>query len=134
VSPRNLLYGLAALLAVGGLALVVAGVLDDDDSASPPEATGATIPNLQLEPGQIAAVARSFFPNPVSGEAGGTITFLNADDATHTVTFDDGSFDSGSVAPGDEADIDVPETGPVTFHCKFHPQMTGTIEVVPAGG
>jgi plastocyanin len=61
---------------------------------------------------------------------GAEVTFENADGAPHTMTADDGSFDSGTVAAGESGTVTAPsEPGEHAFHCEIHPQMTGTLTV-----
>src|SRR4051812_15054434 len=43
----------------------------------------------------------AFDPGSVTIDAGSTVTWTNSDSATHTVTSDDGTFDSGNLASGD---------------------------------
>jgi plastocyanin len=45
------------------------------------------------------------------------------------VTAEDGSFDSGTLQPGDTFSTTIDENGPVTYRCNIHPEMTGTIVV-----
>lgn len=47
----------------------------------------------------------------------------------HTVTADDGSFDSGTVEPGQTFSFTIEGNGAVTYACRIHPEMTGTIVV-----
>ncbi len=42
-----------------------------------------------------------FQPSSVSIGTGGSVTWTNTDSVPHTVTADDGSFDSGIMMPGD---------------------------------
>lgn len=61
---------------------------------------------------------------------GQRITISDGDSEPHTVTADDGSFDSGSFdssAPGSLVAPTKPGTYPV--HCTVHPSMHGTLTV-----
>jgi plastocyanin len=62
-------------------------------------------------------------------KAGTVVKFVNHDTAAHTATADDGSFDTGSIAPGGSADVHLDKAGTFTYKCSFHPSMTGTITV-----
>ena len=61
--------------------------------------------------------------------ANGTITWHNKDTMSHTVTADDGSFDSESIAPGAMWSYKFTKPGTFKYHCAPHPWMTGTVIV-----
>jgi hypothetical protein len=65
--------------------------------------------------------------------AGSTVTWMNSGAAPHTVTADDGAFDSDRLAPGASFSQPFDTAGTFTYHCEIHPQMTGTIVVSEAG-
>jgi plastocyanin len=58
-----------------------------------------------------------------------TVTWLNNDNAPHTVTANDGSFASGNIAPGDSFSFTFTRPGTYAYHCIYHPWMTGIIVV-----
>ena len=62
--------------------------------------------------------------------AGGQVTVSNRDGAPHTVTADDGAFDSGQVGGGTTGAFTAPsQPGTYQFHCEIHPDMSGTLTV-----
>lgn len=62
--------------------------------------------------------------------AGGQVTVSNRDGAPHTVTADDGAFDSGQVAGSSTGAFAAPgQPGTYSFHCEIHPDMSGTLTV-----
>ena len=63
------------------------------------------------------------------GVPGGGHPRVVAIDAPHTVTADDGSFDTGKIDPGASATITVDTAGTFAYHCNFHPSMKATITV-----
>lgn len=71
-----------------------------------------------------------YLPAELTVEAGTSITFTNQDGQAHTATADasDG-FDSGSIAAGEPATVEVAEPGRYPYHCSFHPFMTATVIV-----
>ena len=71
----------------------------------------------------------AFGPATVSVPVGTTVTWTNADSATHTVTADDGSFDSSSLASGATFSQTFATAGTFAYHCKIHPNMKATVEV-----
>jgi plastocyanin len=58
-----------------------------------------------------------------------TVTFVNQDNTNHTVTANDGSFDSGNIVPGGSWSHAFTTPGTYSFHCIYHTWMKGTIEV-----
>ena len=57
-----------------------------------------------------------------------TVVFLNQDSVVHTVTSNDGTFDSGDIHPGMPF-IHTFAAGTYSFHCTYHSYMKGTITV-----
>jgi plastocyanin len=70
----------------------------------------------------------AFAPAELRVAAGTEIVWTNRDPAPHTVTAEDGSFDSGEIAPGETFTITL-ESGEVVYACLIHPDMRGTITV-----
>jgi plastocyanin len=76
-----------------------------------------------------------FSPANVSVPAGTTVTWVNEGNVPHTVTSDDGQFDSGVLMPGDSYTVMFKGQGTITYHCAIHPSMTGSVTVgTPAMG
>lgn len=76
----------------------------------------------------------AFDPTPLDVPPRTTVTWVNNDTDAHTVTADDGLFDSWVLQPGDSYSVWFSGTGTVTYHCKIHPDMKGSIIVGGAGG
>jgi plastocyanin len=80
-------------------------------------------------------IGDNFFDPPQAAvEPGSTITWTNKGDEPHTVTADDGSFDSGMLNPGDSYTVAFDGQGTVTYHCAIHPEMRGSVTVGGGGG
>jgi plastocyanin len=60
----------------------------------------------------------------------GSILWANNDNIVHTVTADDGSFDSGDLQPGATFGFTFNTVGPHPYHCKYHAEMTGIVKCV----
>ena len=69
------------------------------------------------------------FSEGITVPVGTTVIVRNDDSAGHTVTADDGSFDSGRIDGGSTGEITFTAAGTFTFHCELHPAMSGTITV-----
>lgn len=72
----------------------------------------------------------TFNPDPVQVKAGDTVVWSNQDRMAHTATADDGSFDTGKIAPkATSKPIRFGKAGDVPYHCEIHPSMTGTVQI-----
>jgi plastocyanin len=58
-----------------------------------------------------------------------TVSWVNNDNAPHTVTANDASFLSGNIAPGGSFTYTFTRAGTYSYHCVYHPWMTGTVVV-----
>ena len=74
--------------------------------------------------------AQSFSPNPATLPAGQRVVWHNVDSITHRVVLNDGSLDTGNLAPGASSQPMSINTVTEPYHCSIHPSMVGTI--VPA--
>ncbi|MFF1908705.1 cupredoxin domain-containing protein [Kitasatospora sp. NPDC058218] len=71
-----------------------------------------------------------FEPAALTLSPGATLTVTNQDSTAHTLTADDKSFDTGTIAPGATATITAPQqSGPHAYICTIHPFMHGTLTV-----
>lgn len=70
-----------------------------------------------------------FEPVTLTIHAGDTVRWFNDDAIPHTVSATDGSWDSGNLAPGQAYERRFDVAGSYPYLCRYHPGMTGTIEV-----
>ncbi len=70
-----------------------------------------------------------FEPADAAIEPGSTITWINNGNVPHTVTADNGLFDSGVLYPGDSYTVWFDGQGTVTYYCAIHPEMRGSVTV-----
>ncbi len=110
---------LAAVLGISLLAGACGG-----DSDSKPAASGGGGGAVTLNIKDFA-----FSPNPIEVPKGTIVKVVNDDDAAHTATADDKSFDTGELGKGDSKDITLSEEGEIAFHCAIHDYMKGVIQV-----
>lgn len=78
---------------------------------------------------EVAIQDLSFEPQTVGVEVGGSVTWTNGDTVTHTVTAEDGSFDSGNLNQGETATVTFEDPGTFPYACQIHPFMRGTVQV-----
>src|SRR5260221_12284121 len=69
--------------------------------------------------------AQSFSPNPASLPVGQMVVWHNVDSITHHVVLNDGSVDTGDLAPG--ASSRPMMIGSGQYHCAIHPVMVGSV-------
>jgi len=70
------------------------------------------------------------FAGATTAAPGSTLTVTNLDSAPHSVTADDGSFDSGVLDQNGAATFTLPnESGSYSFFCIVHPSMTGEMTI-----
>ena len=73
----------------------------------------------------------SYSPDSITVVIGvnSTVEWTNNDTATHTVTANGGSFDSGPMSSGGTFAYEFTTPGVYDYHCTYHPYMTGTVVV-----
>ena len=71
----------------------------------------------------------AFSPSSITINVGDTIVWTNYDSASHTVTSNDGTFDSGSISNGDTFSFTFTSAGTFNYYCAPHPNMTGSVTV-----
>lgn len=94
--------------------------------------TNASNPQVDIVYGSAANTTSTYYSPPTLAVVIGknnTITWVNNDIAPHTVTADDGSFNSGNLNPGDSWTHVFTTPGTYTYRCAYHPWMRGTIIV-----
>ncbi|MGN6557019.1 MAG: cupredoxin domain-containing protein [Solirubrobacterales bacterium] len=123
---------LSAALVALSLGLVACGG-SGSDSSSETETTSESEPapsGKAAKAEKVQIVEFSYEPDPVVVQAGGKVIWQNEDTAPHTVTADDGSFDTGIIDKGKLGSATFKEAGTFTYFCEVHPTMHGTVEVV----
>jgi plastocyanin len=71
----------------------------------------------------------AFSPEVAVVKVGGEVVWKNKDAAPHTITADDGSFDSGTLGQGGEYRKKFTSPGTIKYSCDIHSYMSGRIEV-----
>ena len=73
--------------------------------------------------------AFAYSPATVTVKTGESVQFVNDDDAAHTATATDSSFDSGYLAKGDRWTATFSKPGEFAYLCTYHPFMKGSVTV-----
>jgi plastocyanin len=71
--------------------------------------------------------AQSFSPNPATLPAGQMVVWHNVNNTTHRVVLNDGSVDTGDLAPGASSQPMAIGAASGQYHCSIHPEMIGSI-------
>jgi plastocyanin len=99
-------------------ALLLGALLAGVAGAAPASAADINVLFQEFAPGA---------PDVLPGEA---VTWTNISERTHTVTADDGSFDSGDLTSGATFAVTAPAApGTYMYHCRIHAGMTGELDV-----
>ena len=77
---------------------------------------------------------RTFDPAQLEVAKGTTVTWTNGDTEAHTVTADNGLFDSGVIEPGQYYSTWLGGSGTVSYHSETDPDMKGSVVVREASG
>jgi len=116
-----LMVGLATASACGG-----SGSSSNTTAPSPASTTSTATPTITIV-GQNGAQA--FTPNPAAF-GGQQVVFKNNDTVTHHVVLNDGSVDTGDIAPGATSRaVTMPSSG-TNYHCSIHTGMIGGVSAV----
>jgi plastocyanin len=92
------------------------------------------VPSAGAQQNQTVYIQDFYFsPASINVEPGTTVTWVNQGQAPHTATHTGGTFDSGTLQPGQSYSYTFNRAGTYAYYCQIHPNMTGTI-VVGGGG
>ena len=111
-----------AVTVLGGCSLFEGDDANGGAVAPPPASVAAG-------EGKVVVQGIAFNPARVEVPAGRELVWTFADNGlTHSVTADDGSFDSGRMTSGDfRRTFATP--GEIAYHCEVHARMKGTVVV-----
>jgi plastocyanin len=111
----------AAIIAVAALSACGGGGGGSSSTAPSTVPSGAVTITINGQNG-----VQSFTPNPASA-GGQMVVFKNSDSVTHRVVLNDGSIDTGDIAPGATSKaVQMPSDG-TNYHCSLHAGMVGAV-------
>jgi plastocyanin len=111
-----------ALASLAGLAcLTCSGSSGSSTPTSPSGGGSATTIAINGQNG-----TQAFSPNPAA-LGGQMVAFKNNDSITHRVVLNDGSVDTGDIAPGATSRAVVMPASGTNYHCTIHPGMIGAV-------
>ena len=104
---------------VGVAALtMVAPACGSGDSASKPKGNAV-----------VSIKGFKFLPQRIALPVGSDLRVTNEDEAAHTLTADDKSFDTGNIPAGKEGHLKLSNEGLFAYHCAIHDSMRGVLQV-----
>jgi plastocyanin len=121
-----------ARLAIVVVSMMLALVACSGGSSSAPTGQPSTAPSgaPSAAAGDAVSIAGfAFQPGEITVSVGTTVTWTNNDTPGHTVTADDGSFKSDTLATGTTFSQTFASAGTFAYHCSIHSSMTGTVTV-----
>jgi plastocyanin len=118
------------ILVIGGL--VLANKNDNSDNSSTDQPSkGTTNQPAAVSANSVTIKDMAFNPADIKIAKGTKVTWTNNDSTSHTVTENDGQTgpDSDLLSPGQSYSFTFNQAGTFHYHCKIHPEMTGTVTV-----
>ena len=126
---KSALFALSLVIATS---MFSSGCYSKETMDSPPQKANtppATMNTTSMM--NVSIVGFAFNPENVTVKMGSSITWTNQDRAPHTITSDDGSWDSGKIMQNGKYTHKFDKAGTFTYYCAVHPSMKGSIIVTP---
>jgi plastocyanin len=112
---------LSLLVPAAAMAALALSGCGSDEPATP--AAAAPVPDDGY-------LVQDYTFTPIIVSPGQVVRVLDGDDEPHTVTAEDGSFDTGSFDKSEPGTFTAPsKPGTYAFVCSIHPSMHGTLTV-----
>ena len=93
---------------------------------------GATVGSSQFGVQSVTIKGFAFSPGSITVRVGDSVEWTNNDAVAHTATADDGSWNAGTIAAGQTAQVSFDAAGTFPYHCAIHASMHGTVVVEAA--
>ncbi len=113
-----------ALALVGLVSLSLAACGGGQTATQP-----APQPGAASSEAQVTIQGFAFDPAELTVTVGTTVIWTNEDGAAHTISSDDGLWDSGRLSQGGTYSRVFDQAGSFSYHCALHSSMRGTIVV-----
>lgn len=98
-------------------------------SPTPTPTTGGGGSPVSIVSGASTKTTTAYSPATINVAVGGSVTWTNNDNTTHTSSADGGAWNSGNIGPGASFTRTFPSAGSYNYHCAIHPGMIGTVVV-----
>ncbi len=128
--PLKICVLAALVLAVALWSAACGGGTSYSTSGPATPAAGTTGSQTGAKSGSSVSIRNfAFMPNTITVSKGATVVWTNNDSVSHTVTSDNGKFDSGTLSPGKTFSFTFDTPGAYNYHCSIHTYMKGEIIV-----
>ncbi len=105
----------------GNGAMMSSGTLDTGTTGGSSITGGSTVGTQTVSGALAISMSPSAFSPALATVSSGTrITWTNTDSMPHTVTADNGSYNSGALAPGQTYSLTFSTKGEYTYYCALH--------------
>ena len=131
---RTPLLALSCVLAVSSAALAqnVAPTMTMPMAQPAPAVSNSAVPSPAPSPALIVHTKDfAYLPKEAKVNVGDTILFVNDDESAHTITADEGSFDSGYMPKDAKWSYTFTKPGTFAYFCTYHKFMRASITVAP---
>ena len=133
MAERRQLLAAAATALAGCTVLLLAGCSSTSGTTSASTSTSTSTATSSASASDTIVIQDFMFhPMALTVDPGATVTVVNKDTATHTVTSTSTpqAFSSGNVAPGGTMTFHAPDkAGTYSYICDIHQYMQGTLTV-----
>lgn len=120
-------YTVLAVLMTGLLLLGACGTQESTSTPEPGVTSEAPAGSSSAAEVTVTIVDLAFQPHTVMVATGMTVTWHNEDGVAHTVTSEEGGFDSGQIAPGGTYSHRFDGPGTFRYKCENHERMDGVV-------
>ena len=110
-----------------GAVIVVCGA--GDDPASTPKPAAPPTPSVSAAVKESMLIIGYIYQRHLELPVGSSITWRNMDNIQHTVTADDGSFNSGAIPPSKDFTFTFAGPGTFAYRCTIYPQMRESVVI-----
>jgi|SRR3989338_3673399 len=125
-----IILSIIAVLAIGGAVLFMQKQNLNNQPANTPDSQSNKPSSEISNTDNIEIDNFAFSPSVLNIKQGETVTWINNDDAPHTVTSDaDNELNSGTLSKGESYIHTFNEIGVFDYHCRIHPLMKAKVIV-----
>ena len=105
------------------------------DQTGQPASQDQSVQPVPIQDVASVSIGDNFFDvADIAIEPGTTVYWSNDGQVPHSVTADDGSFDSGQLNPGESYIVTFLGSGRLSYYCQLHLEMVGSVTVGGGSG